>query len=217
MRIQAKSLDVPDETRAMGAAGRIEIVHLGEVVAGRATFQPGFRWSEHVNPVAGVDLCPVAHTGYVVSGRSGIRMADGTERELVAGDVFDIPPGHDAWVIGDEPYVAVDFSRAEAAETAPTAETEYRPPQGHKILFENEQVRVMFVGIKPGETSGMHSHPRCVVYALGPARVRFSTPDGATRESEIHEGDITWSDGGWHQVENIGDTDDVGIIVELKR
>lgn len=110
MQLQAKSIDVPDETRVVGTQARMEIVHLGQITAVRATFQPGFRWTEHARPVAGTDLCQVRHTGYVVSGRAGIRMEDGTEREVAAGDVFDVPPGHDSWVIGVEPYVAVDFS-----------------------------------------------------------------------------------------------------------
>ncbi len=108
-QLQAKSFDVPDEAIPLGGVARVETVRLGAVTANRVTFEPGFRWSEHVRPAAGTDLCEVPHTGYVVSGRSVIRMADGTERELAAGDVFDVPPGHDAWVIGDEPYVAVDF------------------------------------------------------------------------------------------------------------
>ena len=77
--------------------------------------QPGFRWTEHAKPAVGTDLCMVRHTGYVVSGRAIIRMADGTEREVVAGDAFDVPPGHDMWVIGEEPYVAVDFTTAQDA------------------------------------------------------------------------------------------------------
>jgi quercetin dioxygenase-like cupin family protein len=113
-QLQAKSFDVPDEAFPVGGLARVETVHLGETKANRVTFQPGFRWSEHVRPVAGTDLCQIRHIGYVVSGRSGIRMADGTERELAPGDAFDVPPGHDAWVIGDEPYVAVDFSAEDA-------------------------------------------------------------------------------------------------------
>lgn len=109
-RLQAKSLDVPDEVRPLGAGGRAEIVHLGGVTAVRVTFQPGWRWSEMVRPSAGTDLCQVHHVGYVVSGRAGLRMADGTEREVAAGDAYDVPPGHDAWVIGAQPYVAVDIT-----------------------------------------------------------------------------------------------------------
>ncbi len=111
--LQAKSFDVPDESRQMGGKGRLEIIHLGTTTAARVTYQPGFHWTEHMRPIAGTDLCQVRHIGYVVSGRSLIKMADGTERELAAGDAFDVPPGHDAWVIGDEPYVAVDFSTDE--------------------------------------------------------------------------------------------------------
>ena len=108
----AKSFDVPDETIPVGNVARVEIVHLGDVSAHRATFQPGFRWTEHVKPIMGTELCEIPHTGYVVSGRAVIRMADGAEREIAAGDAFDIPPGHDMWVAGNEPYVAVDFSRS---------------------------------------------------------------------------------------------------------
>lgn len=111
-QLRSKRLDLPDETISMGSMARIETVHLGATTAVRVTFQPGFRWTEHVKPTAGTDLCMVPHTGYVISGRAGIRMADGAECRLGAGDVFDVPPGHDAWVIGDEPYVAVDFSLA---------------------------------------------------------------------------------------------------------
>lgn len=215
-QIQVKSFDVPDETAPMGGMGRIEVAHLGAITAARAIFQPGFRWTEHVKPTAGTDLCMVPHTGYVVSGRSGIRMADGAERELAAGDVFDVPAGHDAWVIGDEPYVAVSFAPAPAALPGSAGGGTTVPPKGHKVLFENDRVRVLDMRIKPGETTGMHSHPRSVIYALSDARVRFSFRDGASREVETKKGDTSWNDGGWHDVTNIGATDDWGIIVELK-
>jgi quercetin dioxygenase-like cupin family protein len=117
VQLQAKSFDVPDEAFPVGGVARIEIVHIGETTANRVTFRPGFRWSEHVKPTVGTDLCEIPHAGYVVSGRVGVRMADGTERELAAGDAFAIPPGHDVWVIGDEPYVAVDFSPTANATT----------------------------------------------------------------------------------------------------
>ena len=107
-----KSLDRPEESRAPSDRGLIEMVTLGELTVGRAVFQPGWRWSEDVKPVAGTELCEVPHTGYVVSGRECVRMADGTEVELGPGDAFVIPPGHDAWVIGNEPCVTLDFSGA---------------------------------------------------------------------------------------------------------
>ena len=79
---------------------------------GRATFQPGWRWSESVKPIAGTDSCQVPHNGYVVSGRIHIKMDDNTEFEAGPGDAYEIPAGHDGWVIGDEPYVGIDFSPA---------------------------------------------------------------------------------------------------------
>lgn len=93
----------------------------------------------------------------------------------------------------------------------------YQPPTGHKVLFENERVRVLDVRIKPGETSEMHSHPASIVYALSSAQVVFSFPDGASREVTIKEGDVNWSEGTTHEVKNIGETVDWGIIVELKQ
>jgi quercetin dioxygenase-like cupin family protein len=105
-----KSLDQPDESRPTADKGRIELVNLGKVTVGRATFHPGWRWSEHVKPIVGTELCQATHTGYVVSGRQAVRMADGTEVELGPGDAFVIGPGHDAWVIGETPCVTLDFS-----------------------------------------------------------------------------------------------------------
>jgi len=100
-----------DEVREV-PKGKLEIANIGSTMVGRATFQPGWRWSESVKPIAGTDSCQVPHQGYVVSGRLGIKMDDGTEFEVGAGDAYDIPPGHDGWVIGDDNYVGVDFSAA---------------------------------------------------------------------------------------------------------
>ncbi|MGO9977431.1 MAG: cupin domain-containing protein [Solirubrobacteraceae bacterium] len=105
-----KSFSAPDDTRTTDGGGRIDFLSLGSVTAGRATYQPGWRWSEHMKPTAGTDLCAMTHVGYVVSGRQMVRMADGTELEMSAGDAFVVGPGHDTWVIGDEPCVTVDFS-----------------------------------------------------------------------------------------------------------
>ncbi len=105
-----KSFSTPDDTRTTHGPGRIDFVSLGELTAGRATFEPGWRWSEHMKPLVGTDLCELTHVGYVVSGRQMVRMADGTELELSAGDAFVVGPGHDMWIIGDEPCVTVDFN-----------------------------------------------------------------------------------------------------------
>ena len=110
--LQRKSIDSPDETRTF-PHGTFSIVRLGEVSIGRGVFQPGWRWSEHVKAMAGTESCQTPHRGYLVSGRLGARMEDGTEMEFGPGDVYEIPPGHDGWVIGDEPVVGIEVSGAE--------------------------------------------------------------------------------------------------------
>jgi quercetin dioxygenase-like cupin family protein len=90
-------------------------------------------------------------------------------------------------------------------------------PTGHRVLFENDRVRVLDVRINPGETSEMHTHPANIVYALSSAQVRFSFPDGTSREVTIKEGDLVWSEGTTHEIKNIGETLDWGVIVELKK
>jgi hypothetical protein len=93
--LQRKSLDSPDETRSF-KHGKVGIVSLGDFTASRLVFEPGWRWSENVKPLAGTDSCQVLHTGYHVSGRLHVRLDDGTEEEFGPGDAYVIPPGHDA-------------------------------------------------------------------------------------------------------------------------
>jgi quercetin dioxygenase-like cupin family protein len=109
--LQKKSLDSPDETRTF-ENGKAQITTLGNFSASRLVLEPGWRWSENVKPIAGTDTCQVLHTGYQVSGRMRVRMEDGTEEEVGPGEAYVIPPGHDAWVVGDEPVVSVDMSSA---------------------------------------------------------------------------------------------------------
>lgn len=109
-RLEAKSLDTPDESRPFVDKGKVDIVNLGGVTVGRGVVEPGWRWSEHARPIAGTDSCQAAHTGYILSGRMQVVMDDGTEGEAAPGDAFVIPPGHDAWTVGDESCVFLDFS-----------------------------------------------------------------------------------------------------------
>jgi class 3 adenylate cyclase/quercetin dioxygenase-like cupin family protein len=109
VQLRRKRFDKPDEVRTVEKA-RIELVELGEAVIGRTVFQPGWRWSEHVRAIVGTASCEVHHTGYVVSGHLRVEMNDGAAIELTPGDVFEVPPGHDAWVIGDEPWISIDFA-----------------------------------------------------------------------------------------------------------
>ncbi len=92
--------------------GRMEVITLGGATVGRATFSPGWKWSECVKPVAGTESCQVAHLGYVVSGRMHVVMDDGTEGEAGPGDLVEVSPGHDAWIVGDEPCVFLDVQGA---------------------------------------------------------------------------------------------------------
>ncbi len=111
--LERKSLDAPDEIRPVADKGKVAIVKLGSLTVGRAIFEPGWKWSEHVKPIAGTASCQAAHNGYVISGRMKIVMDDGTEAEVGPGDAFVAAPGHDAWVVGNEPCIALDFSGME--------------------------------------------------------------------------------------------------------
>ena len=107
-KITSKNFKNADEVRTF-AKGKVEIVNLGDATIGRATFEPGWRWSTCVKSLANTNSCEAAHFGYQISGTMRIRMDDGTELECTAGDVALVPPGHDAWVVGNEPVVIVDF------------------------------------------------------------------------------------------------------------
>jgi len=108
-----KRFESPDETRSM-LKGKFEVVRLGGMAIGRATYQPGWRWSEHVGPAVGASRCTVEHVGLVLSGTATAAFGDGRVIVLRAGDLFHIPPEpHDSWVVGDEPYVSLHFLGAE--------------------------------------------------------------------------------------------------------
>jgi class 3 adenylate cyclase len=108
---QRKSLDLPDEERKI-PNGKVEVWNLGDFVIGRATMNPGWRWSTDVKPIAGTEWCEYHHLGIMLSGEMHFVTADGMEMELKAGHVYEILPGHDAWVVGEEPVVQYDFAGA---------------------------------------------------------------------------------------------------------
>jgi quercetin dioxygenase-like cupin family protein len=108
-----KRFDEPDEVREM-VKGRFELIHIGGMTIGRATYEPGWRWSEHVGPGVGQSRCAVEHIGLVVSGTATAAFADGRVVELRAGELFYIPPEpHDSWVVGEQPYVSLHFLGAD--------------------------------------------------------------------------------------------------------
>jgi hypothetical protein len=110
-RLETRSMDEPDERRSPDKT-TVDVVNLEGVTLGRFTFQPGWRWSECVKPVVGTDSCQVSHAGYAISGRIAVRLNDGTEAEISGGTAYTIPPGHDAWVEGDEPFIGLEVMSA---------------------------------------------------------------------------------------------------------
>jgi quercetin dioxygenase-like cupin family protein len=108
-----RSFESPDETRVM-QKGKFELVRIGGLTIGRATYEPGWRWSEHVGPTVGAKRCSVEHVGLVLAGTATAALEDGRVFELRAGELFYIPPiPHDSWVVGDEPYVSLHFLGAD--------------------------------------------------------------------------------------------------------
>lgn len=108
-----KRFDQPDETRTFHK-GKFELIRIGGMVIGRATYDPGWKWSVDVGGPSGLSHCMIEHVGLVISGKATAAMADGRVIEMNAGDVFYIAPGHDSWVVGDEPYVSLHFMGAES-------------------------------------------------------------------------------------------------------
>lgn len=109
--IESKTFEHPDESRTPDKT-RVDVVRVGDAEVGRFTFEPGWRWSDCIKPVAGTDSCQNDHVGYVGAGALTVRHDDGTETTLHTGDVYRITPGHDAWVDGDETFVGYEFKSA---------------------------------------------------------------------------------------------------------
>jgi quercetin dioxygenase-like cupin family protein len=106
--LDLKRFDAPDEVRVF-EKGKFELLHLGGMTIGRATYEPGWRWSEHVGKAIGKKSCDVEHVGMVLSGCATAAMDNGNVKEMCAGDLFYIAPGHDSWVVGEQPYVSLHF------------------------------------------------------------------------------------------------------------
>ena len=117
LEVVLKRFDSPDETRVF-TKGKLEIVRIGGMTIGRASYEPGWKWSEHVSPIAGTEFCEIEHVGLVLSGSAMAKMSGGVEVVLSAGSLFYVPPvPHDSWVIGDEPYVSIHFLGADQYAT----------------------------------------------------------------------------------------------------
>jgi len=107
-----KRFEKPDEVRTF-EKGRFELVRIAGMTIGRATYEPGWKWSQHVGPGAGTPLCEVEHVGMVISGQIACAMEDGRSYVMKSGDIFYIGPRHDSWVVGDQPYISLHFLGAE--------------------------------------------------------------------------------------------------------
>lgn len=116
--LEKASIDAPHETRPFVANGHLDVVTLGDFTLGRAVFEPGWRWSVDVKPIAGTDSCPTRHSGICLSGQMTVVSDDGTEETYGPGDVFVMAPGHDAWTVGSEPCVLIDTGVAAYAKPA---------------------------------------------------------------------------------------------------
>jgi quercetin dioxygenase-like cupin family protein len=112
MDLELINVDDPSEVRIF-EKGRFELYRVGPATIGRATYEPGWKWSEHVGPVTGEASCPVEHVGLVLRGQAIAKMDDGREVTMKPGDFFYVPPGHDSWVVGDEEYVSLHILGSE--------------------------------------------------------------------------------------------------------
>jgi hypothetical protein len=112
MAVTGKGFGAPDETRTFDN-GKVDIIVVGGFTFGKFTLEPGWQWSKSVKPLAKTDSCQVHHAGYVVQGTLHVVSTDGGERDLKAGDVYEIEPGHDGWVVGDETYIGIEVMGAE--------------------------------------------------------------------------------------------------------
>ena len=157
--------------------GRVEIVELDDRVVARITWQPGWRWSVDAKAVLGTEYCQAHHVALALQGRARVQMADGLELELAAGDVFEIPPGHDAWVVGDEPFVNVDFEA----------------PRGFAKVDPNV-IRRSLVSLLMTDIVDSTAH----AVALGPARWQEAVSrhnERAERVIDLHEGRLVKTTG----------------------
>jgi hypothetical protein len=114
---ESRTFDSPDETRTPDKT-RVDVVRMDGATAARMTFEPGWRWSECVQPVAGTDSCQALHVGVAHAGRLHVKHDDGTEIDIAPGETYVIAPGHDAWVVGDETFVGYEFEQSAAEDYA---------------------------------------------------------------------------------------------------
>jgi hypothetical protein len=151
--LEVTNMDSPDE-RIAHEHGVLEVANLPGATIIRAVFQPGWRWSTDVRPLVGTESCQVAHTGYIVSGRFHVRMDDGREHDFGPGDAHVVAPGHDSWVVGDEPCVVIDFAATSSAAAGHVG----RCPCGVEFRVASEGQLDHLVAAIQEHASGSHGH-----------------------------------------------------------
>ena len=168
MKLEAKNMETPDEKRSY-AHGSLNLVTVGGATIGLAVYQPGWKWSADVQPLAGTDSCHAAHTGYVISGRLRVRTDDGQELGFGPGDAHAVPPLHDAWVEGTEPCVIVDFAAAPDPGVRST-----RCPCGVAFRISADGDIEHLIAAVQQHASGSHGHDVSREHILG----ELSEPGG---------------------------------------
>lgn len=153
LTLEVKNLDSPDQQRST-EHGVLDVVNLTGATIVKGVLQPGWKWSSDVKPQVGTDSCQVAHAGYIISGRFHVRMDDGRDYDLGPGDAHVVAPGHDAWVVGDEPCVVIDF----AATGNPVTGRVGRCPCGVEFrVASDEQLDHLVAAIRE-HARGAHDH-----------------------------------------------------------
>jgi len=153
MTLEAKSFDAPDDKRAAGR-GSLHVVNLTGATIARASFEPGWAWSADIKPLVGTESCQASHISYVISGRFAVRTHGGRECQLGAGDAAVVSPGHDAWVVGDQPCVAIDF----AATGSALGGRAVRCPCGVEFRIAADDQLDHLVAAVRQHASGSHGH-----------------------------------------------------------
>ena len=189
MRLQRRRFSEPSDVRTI-PRGRIDVVELDDTVVGRMTYEPGWRWSVDVQPIAGTDLCQFHHLGVTLAGRLRAQMPDGTELEIAPGEVFEIPPGHDAWVVGDEPWVGVDF---EAMRTFGKQATQERRILGSIVITDivDSTSRAAELGAERWrDLVGEHNRKASTAIDRHQGRLVKTTGDGVLAQFDRAEGAV---------------------------
>jgi hypothetical protein len=155
MTLEAKNLGEPEDKRSF-EHGELLMVRVGGATIGRAVFSPGWRWSTDVKPIVGTSSCELAHTAVVLSGRMRVQMNDGTDAEFGPGDAHYVSPGHDAWVVGEEPLVIIDFT-GPAQMAGAGAQVACHPCGVEFRVGRSDQIDHLIAAVQE-HASGSHGH-----------------------------------------------------------